>query len=487
MPSGTAISVALPTLPFVLFDDIGFNYYLGPNYAARLTSQVDQPPTRSEFYDSLTTFNNSLKLEPYSGVATSYPEHRRLCLSLNSTGLNPSALEDSLREHEAHDMHSRSAAWALIFGDAPRAMAAISAGTPDQKLLSMAIAATSIGSSLPPQFQQVCRDARLTAPDVWSRALLAYVSEGSWLAFVNDTGLPMCDRLLCALRCLPDSQLSTIIETFTSRAVKQGDISAIALTGLGWQAVPLFQRYITATGDMQTAVLALSFAAPYLDDRRYTQWRTSYRHAMSRWGLHLKRCDFDVKAGHLARLSPNYEAILAAGILPTPPPRQISLRCNNCEYPLAQDFSSPSTTIRAIAPSASVAPTPGTSVESNATTTTTSASLASNASTLSISSPPNPPPPPMPNSSRVKTQPYACPKCAATLPRCVICSQPLGTPYTGNLGGVREASKKNEDRGFVTWCASCAHGFHGVCANEWFRRHTVCAVPECACQCGKLR
>ncbi|KAK0259147.1 hypothetical protein LTS09_005971 [Friedmanniomyces endolithicus] len=94
--------------------------------------------------------------------------------------------------------------------------------------------------------------------------------------------------------------------TETARAVRNGDLEGVLLTGLGEQAMKLFQTYIVRTGDLQTAVLATAISNPrYVDDVRWEMWKETYFEQMQTWRAFNERTKFTVQHARLARSAAN--------------------------------------------------------------------------------------------------------------------------------------------------------------------------------------
>ncbi|KAI7110664.1 hypothetical protein KC316_g19998, partial [Hortaea werneckii] len=74
-------------------------------------------------------------------------------------------------------------------------------------------------------------------------------------------------RVALGLKYLNDTELSGFMQTETARAIRNGDLEGILLTGLGERSLELFQTYLTRSADLQTVVLATAFTNPrYVDD-----------------------------------------------------------------------------------------------------------------------------------------------------------------------------------------------------------------------------
>jgi hypothetical protein len=242
------------------------------------------------------------------------------------------------------------------------------------------------------------------------------------------------------LKYLSDTELSTFIETETARAVKEGDLEGILLTGLTEDAMDLFQAYIAKTNDLQTAVLATALTNPvYVDDMRWSMWKETYFEQMQSWRAFTQRVHFVVQHSQIAR-SRNGQSLIV------PPPSPVTLRCNHCQATLARHDGRPllfnevrgqgaPAHARVIGPAANAG--------------------------------------------------VVCTKCGRHMPRCGICRLWLGAPDPARNHAGKGAQKDGGDimAKFLTFCLRCGHGFHADHARAWFERHSICAVPDCSCEC----
>lgn len=251
-------------------------------------------------------------------------------------------------------------------------------------------------------------------------------------------------RLALGLKYLNDTELSGFIQTETIRAVKNGDLEGILLTGLGEQAMDLFQTYITRTNDLQTAVLATAFTNPlYVDDMRWEMWKETYFMQMQAWRAFVPRTKFIVQHNRMARTRDGHSLI-------EPPPAQIMLECLHCQGSLARTDSQ---YVSGQAPQTAATP----------------ASTAANGVRISG---------PAANAGTV------CPRCGRHMPRCGLCHMWLGTPNPSTIGGVKELSKLDDLMAkLITFCRTCGHGFHADHARSWFAKHQICPVVDCKCAC----
>jgi hypothetical protein len=275
------------------------------------------------------------------------------------------------------------------------------------------------------------------------KALLAFLTTGDWRDVMKTNYLHLGYRVALGLQYLNDTELKGFLESEAARAIKNGDLEGILITGLGEQAMDLIQAYITRTNDLQSAVLATAFTNPrYVDDSRWDMWKETYFMQMQSWRLFTERSRFIVQHSQLAKKKKS------APPLPDVRSGQITLRCNHCQLSLARH------------PHPSLAGTRGDAAPppSNANA---KGSVALSASAGVV-----------------------CPQCGRHMPRCGICQMWLGSPDANRSEGARELQKMDDVMAkFLTFCVSCEHGFHADHARLWFKKHETCPVPDCRCLC----
>jgi hypothetical protein len=292
--------------------------------------------------------------------------------------------------------------------------------------------------------------------------------------------------------------------------VVSGNIEGLILTGLTEKVVDLFSRSIAKHGDVQTAVLALSFAAPvYLADPRFEAWRDTYLLQMQTWRAFHQRALYISE--HTKRSSTKVRASTQQQRFGDTPSRPISLRCLSCLGALAPHGLTKGSP-----------PTPSMEVIS----VTAASPLVESLAQLQ---------PDFPRRAAAHSG-IVCPRCGRAQPHCGICGLLLGAPdpeavrrtATANLhhqhgnsgssapgttasganasGTVSGAGTQQQQptsaigrlnsmaglgdqdalSGQALYCMRCLHVFHGHHAREWFAKQRVCPVPECECMCGIL-
>ncbi|KAJ5232248.1 hypothetical protein N7468_005204 [Penicillium chermesinum] len=355
-------------------------------------------------------------------------------------------------EYPEHRRHTKAAALAVFQQEPTLAYLGLRSNKPTgaHKLLAMAIAGSGENSV---DWEETCAEILKELTDPYARAILAFVSKGDWNDVIRETTLPLKYRVEVALRWLPDEELSEYLKSATTEAMRQGDIEGVVLTGLGHLAMGLFKSYIDKFNDVQTPVLAMSYTVPRIINHpsyvaQYETWRETYRIQMNSWKLQLERARFDVDSRRFA------VTVDGRKLIP-PPPQQVSLTCNYCTRPLAQND-----TVSQISPTATtetVHPTVGNPLGSAAMSGT------------------------------------VCPKCGRHMPRCGVCTLWLGSPDPMSRAGIaadadpkaKTATETEIMRRFVVFCIHCNHGFHAHHARDWFMRHKVCPVAECSCICDR--
>ncbi|KAM5473641.1 hypothetical protein MauCBS54593_002438 [Microsporum audouinii] len=349
---------------------------------------------------------HKLKFAQSKTCESEFPEKRQLCLHICGAPESNDDLVNTVNQLVADRQHSKAAALAIFQDEVKLAYKALRENKPTQahKLLAMAIIGGSKGDA-GPDWEETCAEIAAELTDPYARAILAMVGNSDWMSVLQESTLPLRYRVEVALRWLPDAELTSYLRDASVRAIHEGDVEGILLTGLDHAALDLFQSYINKFNDIQTPVLAMCHTIPrFIRDApskaRFEAWRETYRHQMNSWKLHLNRVKFDIESRKLAITWESRRLV-------EPPLQQISLVCNYCTRPLTQQDNSNS----------DVAATPTAAPE------------------YSHPTPGNP----LGHASMNGT---ACPKCNRHMPRCGVCSLWLGTPDPMSKASIAEDSKK---------------------------------------------
>lgn len=423
-----------------------WNNDLGAQKNARRISKLG---TNIDVSSAVRALCDRLRLPESSPQETAYPKHRQLSLYTCGLGLPRQQLEETVKDLVRQGQNTKAAALAVIHDQPKLAFLALRNGSasPAHRELSLALAGFVKGNT-DDTWDETVRDVAKELDDPYARAILALVSYGDWHDVLAETSLPLRDRVGVALMYLDDQELTEYIATVTADSIEHGAIEGIVLTGLTEQSIPLWQTYAMKFSDVQTPLLALSHSSPrYFTHPLIDHWRHSYRAFLNSTRLFLPRVQFDVQSTKLS-IPPNRQKPL----LP-PHPRQVSLRCNNCDQALDRNPEN----------------NPSPADPSPAAGITNHGSIFGD-----------------PRSGTV------CPRCGRHMPRCVICMLWLGMPDPSSKGGAALSAaagggkKRDPLQDFVAVCRGCWHMSHGGHAEEWFRDHAVCAVPGCECRCGEV-
>lgn len=410
----------------------------GPN---RVISDRSFMP--ASFDDAARGILEGKDLPSFNAVYTEKPDQRQLCLAICGWAFS----REESREFCEHLLKQRdyykAVATAMFHGHKALALGILRGLIQERVIQNIGLGALIASDPLNSEQREMCQWMEEDATDSYLKAILLYLSTGDWFELVSklDLDLDLSDRLGIAFRHLSDAQITSFITQVTSTCITTGDPEGVLLTGLMPQSIDLFQSYIRRTNDLQTAVLATAFTTPlYVDDIRWDMWKETYFQQLQSWRAFIERTKFTMQH---TRRSVTYKG----DKLVATPPRQLTLRCAHCQGSLARN--------------------------------TDGAVMAHKAGPVATGGP---------EGTRTRiTGPAAsagtvCPRCGRHLPRCSLCMQWLGAPEptrVKEIDAVTDVLSK-----FVTFCATCSHGFHAHHARTWFAKHAMCPVPDCRCLCG---
>lgn len=253
---------------------------------------------------------------------------RQLCLRVAGWNFEYSQLEEKLRELESEGEYEKAAGWAVFHGNVDRAVKALAASKSERlTIMSTAVAGYLAYKDTPGNspWRDLCRQMASGLENPYMCAVFAFISDGEWFDVLDQSSLPLHERLGIALRFLPDDKLSQHLNHLSARVTSHGDLDGIILTGVTPRAVDLLQSYVDKTCDVQTASLIISYGAPkYFKDDRTTHWVECYRNLLNCWKLFSQRAMFDVAR---SKYSKDNLGKITANIIP----RQVFLRCNHCK------------------------------------------------------------------------------------------------------------------------------------------------------------
>ncbi|KAK4548622.1 hypothetical protein LTR36_009532 [Oleoguttula mirabilis] len=411
-------------------------------------------PSRVKAAEAIHGLNTQRKIPAFAGERTNFEYHRQLCLAACGWKFTAENLEKECQELIDRGLYYQAIVQAVLHDAKHIAFNLLRTLIRSKTIPNIGLGALLASDEINDEQREMCLWMSADTEDPALKALLTFLTTGNWRDVMKTNYLHLGYRVALGLKYLNDTELSGFIQTETARAVRNGDLEGILLTGLGEGAMDLFQTYLTKSNDLQTAVLATAFTNPlYVDDVRWEMWRETYFMQMQSWRAFNERANFTVQHSRLAR---GHDGSTLVEL----PPKQVTLRCNHCQGALARDG--------AAAAAAANGRSNGTPV----------AGPAANAGTV-------------------------CPHCGRHTPRCALCQLWLGTPTlvpgpptkppTKHTKSTSTSSKHlapgAEDSTqllarFLSFCVSCGHGFHAHHAKEWFSKHGMCPVPDCKCMCG---
>ncbi|GAB7344986.1 hypothetical protein MBLNU457_3411t1 [Dothideomycetes sp. NU457] len=422
---------------------------------------TDAPISSTMFETAVKDIIVAHNLARIEGLPNKTFNRRMLCLMICGWCFSRDGMEAKCTDLLEQNQHYRAVALSYFQGHVDLSLNMLRNLTRKKTIDETGLGALLASNSLSEEQRNMCVWMEEDAKDPYLSALLKYLAYNKWSDILHDASLNLSDRLSVALRYLPDTELGQFIDRSTESCIRTGQTAGILLTGLTESCMDLFQTYIEQTNDVQTAVLATAYTNPlYVDDIRFTAWKETYLWYMQTWRAFIERTKFNVEHSRKATKKSGERLIKPAS-------RQITLRCAHCNSSIAKQQDNSRHQAKPQMSFSSLT-NPG-----QGQFTTQARRIAEASGTV-------------------------CPKCGRHLPRCSICMQWLGTPEPsrGKLGKdhVREidggneqgASKRETDllSRFITFCASCGHGFHAHHAKHWFEKHGMCPVPDCQCLCG---
>lgn len=382
---------------------------------------------------------------------------RRLAMYVIGWDFGVRELEEKYTSLIANGNYERAAGWAIFHGDVDRAITILGESNNESyKVMSTAIAAYAAFKDINTNntWKDRCRQLASDLADPYLRIIFAYIADGNWWDVLDETALPLRERLGVALRFLPDSELDIYLNRLAEVVIERGDIEGIILTGITMNGIKLLQSFVDRNNDVQSACLIATFASPkYFVDDRVETWVDSYRALLNSWSLFSARAKFDIARAKLSkRLNEQNQNTRYV-------PRQLYLQCINCHKSITRDEY------------------PHEEVPNSSGTKKTKKRAPTN---------------------------HSCHHCGYPLPRCAICLITQGVPVpkevmhinstnikrntrVGSMEAAEIARKERNETQFKEWfsfCLSCNHCMHAGHAEEWFSKHYVCPVPDCECKCN---
>lgn len=363
-------------------------------------------------------------------VRTSKEAQRKLCIIVAGFHFSPDELEGIFTRLSATGYSTKAAAWAVFFGDVRRSVQILSqAKNATLRLMATAISGYLVQKSSTEDnlWKDQCRGLSTELDDPYLRAIFAYIADDDWWGVLDETSLPLRERIGVALRYLPDKELTTFLNKIADRYISKGELEGLILTGITPRGMDLVQSYVDRTSDVQTAALISSFGVPkYFKDERAEAWIFWYRKLLNSWGMFAARAKFDVMRAQISKRSSGKTTVKIIG-------SQAQLQCVRCNKNIFKTEPSKK----------------------------------------------------FPN-KLTSTSKSVCPHCGAAFPKCAICLLSLGKPLPKDVSQHQrpDVARENEFKEWPSFCLTCNHGMHAGHAEDWFSKSTICPVPGCSCRCN---
>ncbi|KAI5709710.1 hypothetical protein M8J76_002037 [Diaphorina citri] len=370
-------------------------------------------------------------------------------------------LESVLEKLEVEEEYARGAALATFYLHLTRAIQLLNRGAgsnPRLSIVAMALAGYSAQNS--GLWRSACMESKQQLTDPYLMAIFAFLTADgdNYDSILYEKNLNIEDRIGFACRFLSDSRLIDFLTKLTAEFMEEGKLNGLLLTGSCKEALPLLQKHLDNTGDVQTVSLIVvrSFPTNLIhEDVILQDWINSYRNLLDSWRLWVHRAKLDI----LVNAS-------------RPPPQQVFISCNFCKKSISAYLQ-------------------GMKKGGGGTGNKFSGPAKYAAS---------------PNKHKITS----CPHCRKPQPRCAVCLINMGTSasYTSSeahssssdtdslalLYGRHSAARSragalvhlNEFGAWFTWCQVCRHGGHAAHVLSWFNEHSECPVSSCSCQCLSL-
>lgn len=143
------------------------------------------------------------------------------------------------------------------------------------------------------------------------KAIFAFLYK-NYEYILNDSDLPISDRMGFALKYLSDSSLVDFINNQSKICIETGDLNGILLVGASSEGVSLLQSYVDISDDIQSVALIASrffTSEPF----RIQYWIQTYRDMLDSWKLFDQRAQLDIMMNSRSTL-----------------PKAVQILCNFC-------------------------------------------------------------------------------------------------------------------------------------------------------------
>lgn len=307
--------------------------------------------SQSSYFEALKKFNNQRRLSDFCIAGTKLNEERKAALN-GCCGIDwekscfSTCERLKLEEPGGLELAARHA---VLNGKFSEAIVYLQASSEERlRLLGPILAAYIVQTEPSTLFESLCRTLSSSSETSWIRALLAFLASKDWREFIDESGLPIKDRIAVALRVLPDVQLLRFLQDL--RGEFENDLEAVRIVGI--RSPKLLSAFLDRTGDIQTVALGIAFIYPIIiqDSKKFERWIQTYRSFLDNEGLDHARAIFDGLRGRKAReavetmrcLGRSEEVKLIEKYFYLISPPQFLIRCTYCSITISSSTERPS-------------------------------------------------------------------------------------------------------------------------------------------------
>ncbi|KAL3269121.1 hypothetical protein HHI36_008202 [Cryptolaemus montrouzieri] len=168
-------------------------------------------------------------------------------------------------------------------------------------------------------WKHYCSALRTKLSDPYLKALFAFLTADNYNYdnVLNENGIAVDDRVAFACMFLPDNKLHSYLKKLSETLTEEGNLDGLLLTGTNADGIKLLQKYLDATGDIQsTALIGVQAFSEDINSDAVKGWVESYRNLLDTWQLWNERAKFDIM---LSAYRPNEKQ-----------PQQVFVSCNFC-------------------------------------------------------------------------------------------------------------------------------------------------------------
>ncbi len=174
--------------------------------------------TEKEYNKMVSKISDAFSWKPFcagikkgnSSSSGSREAQRRLCLISAGWTFGLNELDEKLKQIQDLGQYEKAAGWAVFHGDIPKAVDILANSNNERlKLMSAAVAGYLAYKDSPGNspWKERCRAMANDLDDPYLRAVFAFIADNDWWDVLDESSLPLRERLGIALRFLPDKDV----------------------------------------------------------------------------------------------------------------------------------------------------------------------------------------------------------------------------------------------------------------------------------------